>query len=205
MCTTHRICRHSQIVDDADIVITVFDSRLGIETRGAASGTAYEIERTIRRGQAGPCLLLRRADQPWRDPGEPTPLNEFRKRDRGQGFAGYPIRRTSDSQCAMPLVAGNSSRTDPVQPHTTMMAAAAPGNDWTVKDLHAGRLAPTDRRSSVVERWRALRDEGDDVLLLVAVMTLWGSRILLDCADVEPVHQRLQHRPCMDNQRCNHG
>lgn len=42
---------NAQIVDDADIVVAVFDSRLGQATLGAVSGTAYEIERTSTAGK----------------------------------------------------------------------------------------------------------------------------------------------------------
>jgi len=42
---------NSQIVDDADIVIAVFDRRLGQATQGAVSGTAHEIERTSKAGK----------------------------------------------------------------------------------------------------------------------------------------------------------
>lgn len=41
----------SQLVDDADIVIAIFDSRLGQATDDAVSGTAHEIQRSIDSGK----------------------------------------------------------------------------------------------------------------------------------------------------------
>ncbi|WP_100509733.1 hypothetical protein [Mycobacteroides abscessus] len=40
-----------QLVDDADIVVAIFDARLGQETADAVSGTAHEIERSINAGK----------------------------------------------------------------------------------------------------------------------------------------------------------
>ena len=42
---------NEQLVDDADIVIAVFDSRLGQATAAAVSGTAEEIQRAIDAGK----------------------------------------------------------------------------------------------------------------------------------------------------------
>jgi hypothetical protein len=78
----------SQIVDDADIVIAVFDSRLGSETNGAASGTAYEIERTA---EAGKPVHVYFSDEPISrsaDPAELARLNAFRSEMESKGLVG---------------------------------------------------------------------------------------------------------------------
>jgi hypothetical protein len=78
----------SQIVDDADIVIAVFDSRLGQATKGAVSGTAYEIERT---SEAGKPVHVYFSDEPisrTADPEELLRLKEFRKEMESKALLG---------------------------------------------------------------------------------------------------------------------
>ncbi|MGO9350785.1 MAG: hypothetical protein ACLP3C_08115 [Mycobacterium sp.] len=78
----------SQIVDDADIVIAVFDSRLGKQTQGAVSGTAYEIERTA---DSGKPVHVYFSDEPISrsaDPAELARLNEFRTEMEEKGLLG---------------------------------------------------------------------------------------------------------------------
>jgi hypothetical protein len=78
----------SQIVDDADVVIAVFDSRLGQATKGAVSGTAYEIERT---SEAGKPVHVYFSDEPVSrsaDPAELARVNEFRCEMQAKGLLG---------------------------------------------------------------------------------------------------------------------
>ncbi len=78
----------SQLVDNADIVISVFDSRLGQATKGAVSGTAYEIERT---SEAGKPVHVYFSDEPVSrsaDPAELARLNEFRAEMEAKGLLG---------------------------------------------------------------------------------------------------------------------
>lgn len=78
----------SQLVDSADIVISVFDSRLGQATEDAVSGTAHEIERTT---EAGKPVHVYFSDEPISrnaDPKELARLNKFRKEMESKGLLG---------------------------------------------------------------------------------------------------------------------
>ncbi len=78
----------SQLVDSADIVIAVFDSRLGQATEDAVSGTAHEIERTT---EAGNPVHVYFSDEPISrkvDPKELVRLNKFRKEMEAKGLLG---------------------------------------------------------------------------------------------------------------------
>lgn len=78
----------SQLVDSADIVIAVFDSRLGQATEDAVSGTAHEIERTT---EAGKPVHVYFSDEPISrntDPKELARLNKFRKEMESKGLLG---------------------------------------------------------------------------------------------------------------------
>ena len=78
----------SQLVDSADIVIAVFDSRLGQATEGAVSGTAHEIERTT---EAGKPVHVYFSDEPISrsaDPAELARLKSFRKEMESKGLLG---------------------------------------------------------------------------------------------------------------------
>ncbi len=78
----------SQIVDDSDIVIAVFDSRLGKATQDAVSGTAHEIERTA---EAGKPVHVYFSDEPVSrsaDPAELARLNAFRAEMEAKGLLG---------------------------------------------------------------------------------------------------------------------
>jgi hypothetical protein len=79
---------NSQIVDDADIVVAVFDSRLGSATMGAVSGTAHEIERTTEAGKPAHVYF---SDEPVSrsvDPEELLRLNNFRAEMEAKGLVG---------------------------------------------------------------------------------------------------------------------
>jgi nucleoside 2-deoxyribosyltransferase len=93
---------NSQIVDDADIVVAVFDRRLGQATQGAVSGTAHEIERT---SKAGKPVHVYFSDEPIDrkaiDLKELSRLSEFRKAMESKGLVheytdptnlGYQVR-----------------------------------------------------------------------------------------------------------------
>jgi hypothetical protein len=88
---------NAQIVDRADIVIAVFDSRLGQETLGAVSGTAHEIERT---SAAGKPVHVYFSDEPVSraaaaNTSELKRLADFRKELESKGLLGvYPDPRT---------------------------------------------------------------------------------------------------------------
>jgi hypothetical protein len=78
----------SQLVDGSDIVIAVFDSRLGQATQGAVSGTAYEIERT---SEAGKPVHVYFSDEPINRSADPTELlrvKEFRTEMEAKGLLG---------------------------------------------------------------------------------------------------------------------
>lgn len=78
----------SQLVDSADIVIAVFDSRLGQATSDAVSGTAHEIERT---SDAGKPVHVYFSDEPISrntDPAELARLNDFRQEMQAKGLLG---------------------------------------------------------------------------------------------------------------------
>ncbi|MGV0597767.1 hypothetical protein [Mycolicibacterium porcinum] len=78
----------TQLVDSADIVIAVFDSRLGRATEDAVSGTVHEIERTT---EAGKPVHVYFSDEPISrnsDPEELARLNKFRKELESNGLLG---------------------------------------------------------------------------------------------------------------------
>jgi hypothetical protein len=84
----------SQLVDDADIVIAVFDSRLGTGTPDAVSGTAHEIERTA---QAGKPVHVYFSDEPVSrnaDPEELARLNAFRAEMEANNLLGVYVDPT---------------------------------------------------------------------------------------------------------------
>ncbi|CCK60112.1 hypothetical protein [Mycobacterium canetti] len=78
----------SQLVDSVDIVIAVFDSRLGQATEDAVSGTAHEIERT---SDAGKPVHVYFSDEPISrkaDPKELARLNKFREEMQAKSLLG---------------------------------------------------------------------------------------------------------------------
>ncbi len=84
----------SQLVDDADIVIAVFDSRLGTATPTAVSGTAHEIERTA---EAGKPVHVYFSDEPVSrnaDPEELARLNKFRAEMEAKNLLGVYVDPT---------------------------------------------------------------------------------------------------------------
>lgn len=85
----------SQLVDDADIVIAVFDSRLGTATPDAVSGTAHEIERTA---EAGKPVHAYFSDEPVNrrnaDPDELARLNNFRAEMEANNLLGVYVDPT---------------------------------------------------------------------------------------------------------------
>lgn len=79
---------NSQAVDDCDIVIAVFDARLGTATEDAVSGTAEEIDRA---SKAGKQVHVWFSNEPLpRDiaADELTRLREFKKRMESSGLLG---------------------------------------------------------------------------------------------------------------------
>ncbi|WP_280499087.1 hypothetical protein [Nocardia cyriacigeorgica] len=79
---------NSQLVDSADIVIALFDARLGQATDTAVSGTAEEIERA---SAAGKHVHVWFSDEPLdrhADPQELIRLNQFRSELEGKGLFG---------------------------------------------------------------------------------------------------------------------
>jgi nucleoside 2-deoxyribosyltransferase len=78
---------NSQIVDDADIAVAVFDIRLGRATLGAVSGTAYEIERTSNAGKPVHVYFSAESiDRKNLDLDEFSRLLEFRKQMESKGL-----------------------------------------------------------------------------------------------------------------------
>ena len=59
---------NEQLVDDADIVIALFDSRLGQATADAVSGTAEEIQRAVDAGKHVHVWFSNEPIGPWRRP-----------------------------------------------------------------------------------------------------------------------------------------
>lgn len=78
----------SQIVDDSDIVIAVFDSRLGKATQDAVSGTAHEIERTAEAGKPVHVYFSNEPVSRGVDPKELMRLNKFRTEMEAKGLLG---------------------------------------------------------------------------------------------------------------------
>src|SRR6476620_2230689 len=81
----------SQIVDDSDIVVAVFDSRLGKATEDAVSGTAHEIERTA---EAGKPVHVYFSNEPVSrsaaaDSEEMARLNKFREDMAARSLLGF--------------------------------------------------------------------------------------------------------------------
>ncbi|MEE2033640.1 hypothetical protein [Rhodococcus chondri] len=80
---------NSQLVDDADIVVALFDSRLGQATDNAVSGTAEEIERAA---EGGKPVHVYFSDEPIdrknADYAELGRLQKFREELQGKGLLG---------------------------------------------------------------------------------------------------------------------
>ncbi|MDB5243959.1 MAG: hypothetical protein JWP57_4585 [Spirosoma sp.] len=79
---------NDQLVDKSDIVIALFDSRLGSATATAVSGTAEEIQRAHR---AGKPVHVWFSDEPLprdTDPDQLRALQEFRKAIADEGLLG---------------------------------------------------------------------------------------------------------------------
>lgn len=80
---------NTQLVDSADIVVALFDSRLGQATPNAVSGTAEEIERA---STAGKPVHVYFSDEPIprdADFDQLARLREFRKELEGKGLLGF--------------------------------------------------------------------------------------------------------------------
>lgn len=78
---------NSQLVDEADIVLVLFDSKLGQETDAAVSGTAEELERAH---ESGTPVHVWFSDEPVarQDLDEAARLQKFRKELEGRGLLG---------------------------------------------------------------------------------------------------------------------
>jgi nucleoside 2-deoxyribosyltransferase len=80
---------NKQLIDKADIVVALFDSRLGQATQDAVSGTAHEIKRAA---EAGKRVHTWFSDEPIDrhkvDPKELVRLAEYRKSLEDQGLLG---------------------------------------------------------------------------------------------------------------------
>lgn len=84
----------SQLVDDADIVIAVFDSRLGTATQTAVSGTAHEIERTAEAGKPVHVYFSNEPVSRSADPEELARLNKFRAEMEANNLLGVYVDPT---------------------------------------------------------------------------------------------------------------
>ncbi|MFD6203689.1 hypothetical protein ACWCQF_10815 [Streptomyces rubiginosohelvolus] len=79
---------NEQFADAADIVVAVFNSRLGKATKRAASGTAEEILRARDRGAAVHVFFSDAPIPRDHDPDQLAALNTFRKELQGNGLTG---------------------------------------------------------------------------------------------------------------------
>lgn len=79
---------NEQFADAADIVIAVFNSRLGKATKRAASGTAEEILRARERGAAVHVFFSEGSVPRDHDPDQLRALNEFRSELQDNGLTG---------------------------------------------------------------------------------------------------------------------
>ncbi|MCA4755255.1 hypothetical protein [Mycolicibacterium fortuitum] len=81
---------NKQLLDKADIVVALFDSRLGQATEDAVSGTADEIKRSA---EAGKHVHTWFSEEPIErhkaDPKELARLAKYRKELEGQGLLGF--------------------------------------------------------------------------------------------------------------------
>jgi hypothetical protein len=77
-----------QFVDEADIVVGLFHSRLGQPTSRGASGTVEEIERSAERGAKVHVLFSEMPIPPDVDTDQLTALREFRKQLQERGLIG---------------------------------------------------------------------------------------------------------------------
>jgi hypothetical protein len=79
---------NAQLVDDADIVVALFDSRLGMATEAAVSGTAEEIQRSH---TAGKPVHVWFSDEPLprdTDPDQLRALRDFKAALQSMGLLG---------------------------------------------------------------------------------------------------------------------
>ncbi|MFF0309971.1 hypothetical protein ACFYSC_21285 [Streptosporangium sp. NPDC004379] len=79
---------NDQLTDAADIVIALFNSRLGKATKRAVSGTAEEIIRARDRGAAVHVFFSEAPVPRDHDPEQLASLNEFRRELEGYGLTG---------------------------------------------------------------------------------------------------------------------
>ncbi|MGW4317981.1 hypothetical protein ACWEMW_02160 [Streptomyces sp. NPDC004684] len=84
---------NEQFADAADIVIAVFNSRLGKATKRAASGTAEEILRARDRGAAVHVFFSEASVARNHDPEQLAALNEFRIELQQNGLMGNYVSR----------------------------------------------------------------------------------------------------------------
>lgn len=113
---------NSQLVDDADILLVLFDSRLGRETDSAVSGTAEEIERASAGGKPVHVWFSDEPiDRPSFNPQEYERLLNFRKEMESKGLLGvysdlndlsYKVRDAIESDVSV-LGFGNPSVRQP--------------------------------------------------------------------------------------------
>jgi hypothetical protein len=83
---------NNQLVDDADIVIALFDGRLGQATADAVSGTAEEIQRAI---DAGKHVHVWFSNEPIGRDTDPEQLAALKKIPNrpGNTRASWPVRQ----------------------------------------------------------------------------------------------------------------
>jgi hypothetical protein len=79
---------NSQIIDSADILISVFHSRLGMPTGRAPSGTAEEIERAVQAGRPVHVYFSNEAHPPGVDLAQLSNLRDFRSELQSRGLTG---------------------------------------------------------------------------------------------------------------------
>lgn len=82
---------NKQLLDKADIVVALFDSRLGQATPDAVSGTAHEISRATKAGKHVHVWFSEEPIQRSTDPEELVRLGAFRKELEAQGLYGVYV------------------------------------------------------------------------------------------------------------------
>jgi hypothetical protein len=154
---------NQQLVDDVDIVIAVFHSRLGTPTSRAASGTAEEIDRTAKAGKPVHVYFSTKPVPRDHDAEQLRLVRDFQKELNARGYAGtFPsvadLRRqirlaiTKDVDEFKGQRRAKRGRSSPSKPPATPEAAAtlSPGQlrSATKASKKAGAEKPSQSKSA---------------------------------------------------------
>jgi hypothetical protein len=160
---------NDQLVDDADIVIALFDSRLGQATAAAVSGTAEEIQRAIDAGKHVHVWFSNEPVSRDADLDQLAALREFRERLESQGLLGqydsppdlaYKVRSAIEGDLTQMNLGTPSARRNAATEHARPRARRA--GDTLVIQNRSATVAAEQFHFEISGVWPASMSEMND-------------------------------------------